>query len=403
MLTERIVVTAGHCLAKDLTEKGELRFETSSLWVTQPGADMSTDAIASRVKVGKVILVPGYQNYWIPDKRDRRTQRDDIAFIFLEEPLKTGYTIPIATQEEIKVLKRIGGSITHFGYGLQAENQVDQKPYKLTLKVEDLIDQEFDTNKLLFTREDGRALCPGDSGGPWYSDFNGVTKIVAVTVAAGGCRGALDPRGASLGTLIYPYLELMKLEWDKYLIEEVDIKNARNKMEADKAIAAKELQIKIEAAKLSGTYAQDTSGCHSRGVKAFLQKRTETGWIDVKENDGWVGDSSCAATHPVVPWNILEFEASTEFRWRIFSPGNWEAFTLSFNWAPKIKPIPVVSPTASPIPTAEPTPLTSPTPVNTSAPTATKLGKTITCISGKKIKKVTGSTPKCPAGYKLKK
>jgi hypothetical protein len=29
--------------------------------------------------------------------------------------------------------------------------------------------------------------------------------------------------------------------------------------------------------------------------------------------------------------------------------------------------------------------------------------KTITCIKGKTIKKVTGTNPKCPAGYKLKK
>jgi len=29
--------------------------------------------------------------------------------------------------------------------------------------------------------------------------------------------------------------------------------------------------------------------------------------------------------------------------------------------------------------------------------------KTITCIKGKLIKKVTGTNPKCPVGYKLKK
>ena len=81
MLTERIVVTAGHCMAADASSGGKLRFDTEQIWVTQPGAEMLVDDIGTRVKVAKVVLVPGYENYWDPAKRDRRTQRDDIAFI----------------------------------------------------------------------------------------------------------------------------------------------------------------------------------------------------------------------------------------------------------------------------------------------------------------------------------
>jgi hypothetical protein len=32
-----------------------------------------------------------------------------------------------------------------------------------------------------------------------------------------------------------------------------------------------------------------------------------------------------------------------------------------------------------------------------------KLPKTIVCVKGKAIKKITGNSPKCPAGYKPKK
>jgi len=35
--------------------------------------------------------------------------------------------------------------------------------------------------------------------------------------------------------------------------------------------------------------------------------------------------------------------------------------------------------------------------------TAVTTKKTITCVKGKTTKKVTGTNPKCPAGYKLKK
>ena len=54
------------------------------------------------------------------------------------------------------------------------------------------------------------------------------------------------------------------------------------------------------------------------------------------------------------------------------------------------------------LPIVEPTPVVTPTPVAT--PTAKPVvKKTITCIKGKKTVKRTGTSPKCPAGYKLKK
>jgi hypothetical protein len=49
-----------------------------------------------------------------------------------------------------------------------------------------------------------------------------------------------------------------------------------------------------------------------------------------------------------------------------------------------------------------PTPVVTPTPVAT--PTAKPVvKKTITCVKGKKTVKKTAVSPKCPAGYKLKK
>jgi hypothetical protein len=53
---------------------------------------------------------------------------------------------------------------------------------------------------------------------------------------------------------------------------------------------------------------------------------------------------------------------------------------------------PVVVPT--------PTPTATPTPVAT---TATVIKKTITCVKGTKSVKKTAISPKCPAGYKVKK
>lgn len=55
---------------------------------------------------------------------------------------------------------------------------------------------------------------------------------------------------------------------------------------------------------------------------------------------------------------------------------------------------------SDPVPSAKPTNAASPTPTSSS-----KIGaksKTITCVKGKALKKVTGITPKCPTGYKIK-
>lgn len=400
MLTERIVVTAGHCMAAEASAGGKLRFDTDQIWVTQPGADMASDDLATRVKVSKVVLIPGYENYWEPAKSDRRTQRDDIAFIFLDAPLKDGYTIPIATAAEVSQLKNSGALITHFGYGLQEQNKVDQKPYKLSLRVLPNGDPYLGSEKTIFTQEDGRALCPGDSGGPWYADFNGVTKIVAVTVAAGGCRGSLDPRGATLGTLIHPYVDFMKAEWDKFLLEESALKAAREQAAAAKIKAEEDLKRIIDTAKKDGTYIQDNSGCHARGVQAVLQIQSVTGWVDFKPIEGWVDSPACSASHPVQPWNIIESQSAIELRWRIWNPGSWEAFTKPFFFYPVSKV--ASTPNSAPTPIATPTPTVSAEtkPVVTPKPTPKS---TIICVKGKSKKKVVGTKPKCPTGYKIQK
>jgi len=363
MLTERIIVTAGHCLAADATSGGKLRFDVEQLWVTQPGADMASDDLSTRVKVSKIVLIPGYENYWEPAKGDRRTQRDDIAFMFLDAPLKVGYTIPIANAVEVSQLKNSGALITHFGYGLQEQNKVDQKPYKLSLRVLPNSDQYLDANKTIFTQEDGRALCPGDSGGPWYADFNGVTKT-------------------------------------------------REQAAAAKVKAEQDLKWSIETAKKDGTYIQDSSGCHSRGVQATLQLQSANGWLNLKPADGWAEALGCSPTHPVQPWNIIETQSPLELRWRIWVPGSWEAFTKPFIYSPvnKVAPTPTPTPVASPTPTpiATPTPVASPTPTPSAEVKPVVTAKpnpksTITCSKGKLKKKLVGTKPKCPAGYKIQK
>lgn len=61
---------------------------------------------------------------------------------------------------------------------------------------------------------------------------------------------------------------------------------------------------------------------------------------------------------------------------------------ISFKLMEGVKPLAIPSPTATPAATLMPQPV--------------KVTKTITCVKGKMLKKVTGVSPKCPTGYKKK-
>ena len=75
---------------------------------------------------------------------------------------------------------------------------------------------------------------------------------------------------------------------------------------------------------------------------------------------------------------------------------------------PTNQPTPVKSPTQLPTPMPEPTPSQSsnaqpsPTPSPMASTKSAPLKITISCVKGKSVKKVTGTAPKCPAGYKKK-
>jgi hypothetical protein len=63
-----------------------------------------------------------------------------------------------------------------------------------------------------------------------------------------------------------------------------------------------------------------------------------------------------------------------------------DVYTQTFEIIDSNKPVVVPTPVATPTPTAKPV-----------------VKKTITCVKGKKTIKKTAVSPKCPAGYKLKK
>jgi hypothetical protein len=191
----------------------------------------------------------------------------------------------------------------------------------------------------------------------------------------------------------------MKTEWEKFLAEESSLKRAREEAAAAKIKAEEESKKVIETAKANGTYIQDTSGCHARGVQAVLQIQSSKGWIDFKPIEGWVDSPGCISTHPVQPWNVIEREPFLELRWRIWNPGAWEAFSKPFFHTPIL----ISSPTPTPKPSPSPTPSPTPSSLQLKPSATPKPTTTIMCVKGKTKKKVVGIRPKCPIGYRIQK
>ncbi len=387
MLTERIVVTAAHCVIKDQGAAPELRWNISDIYVSQPGADVTRDDIETRVRVLKVVTRDDFINTWKPEINDRRTQINDIAFLFLEKPLVKGYSIPIATDAEINAAIARADLVTHYGYGLQTQNTQSHSPWTTQMPLIDRSDAHLDKAKVLYTREGPTAMCPGDSGGPLYINVGGVQKIAGVLVAASGCRGNPPYNGGTLGTRVAPYMEMADAAWKVFLTDE-------DAATRSAAVALSELEARRTQALADGTY-QSAGGCHAQGISAELQILDSTStWKVIAPAIGWnKSGPGCPSTHPTEPWTIVNLQSNSTLRWRFWST-TWSVYGETFKWDGR---------TSSP--PRSTSVIMGPSSQKTAKESATGSVKktTITCSKGVLLKKVSATKPQCPVGWKLKK
>jgi hypothetical protein len=380
LLTERIVVTAAHCVIADQGKAPDLRWDIKDIYVSQPGADVTRDDVASRVHVAQVVTVPDFINTWKPEIRDYRTQINDIAFLFLDSPLVKGYSIEIASEEEIKAAYSSNQKVTHYGYGLQSPTTQNHAPWTMQLPLVTNFDEHLDPAKVMYVQEGPSALCPGDSGGPWYLEVNGVKKIAAVTVAASGCRGNMPYNGKALGTRIYPYIQMMNAKWDEFLASEKQIKEAA----ATKVLEDQRL---LDTAKANGTYLTP-GGCHAYNINAELQYlNSDDKWSVAAPAMGWVASADgCPKTHPTMPWTTVPFSEKSQLRWRFWST-SFDVLGDPFIWQPPVKSSPIPSPTS-----------VASKPVI--AENTTK-AQTYKCKKKQIIKTFKGLSKKCPKGWTI--
>jgi hypothetical protein len=225
------------------------------MFVTQPGVDVRSDDVTTRVKVGKVFFPVRYEAFFDSSIGDFRGAKNDIAFLFLEKPLVPGYSIPVASQEEFESIQTSGFAVDHFGYGLQNQNGADGKPYTVTsLTRARKYGFENDPTQLISGDYGFPSVCGGDSGGPVYGTFKGVYKLIAVVNGGGGCFPNLGPTSGAYSRAIFSYLDSAMSDWKKFEIELKAKQEAELKAQqeaATKAASAKKTTINCIKGKLT--------------------------------------------------------------------------------------------------------------------------------------------------------
>lgn len=417
LITSRIVLTAAHCLGKPGKYPGVIKNNHWGYWVSRPGVDFKSDDLSTRIQSAYIVITDDYTNSYDPKSNDYTTTIHDIAFIFLREPIEIASYPKVASGEEVKRLKAERASITHYGYGLSDKGIQTGKPKKVELKIRPR-ERSYELNNVvaenfsIITDETGvGALCPGDSGGPWYAQLDGKLLIVANTVGASGCGGPGSGTGGTFGTLVHQYESLLRKKWDYFQANESEILGWQAKAEAEAAGKLEAERIatekQISDAQSLGQYYEEDTGCHAQNLIGALQANEAGNWRDVAPALGWLKSSSCPSSNPVKPWTIYQPKNGELLRWRIQALGQWEVFTSPFqerttSYLSRVATERVAAELKAKQEAEAKAAAELKAKQEAEARAAVKKKTTITCVKGKIVRKVTAVSPKCPDGYKKK-
>lgn len=406
--SERVVITAAHCVIKEQGRASEFRFSLDNFYVSQTGINWkNSNSKINAVRVLKIWTEPDYFNRWNPEQNQKETTINDVAFLFLEKPLAGKHISRGANSSELEDFKRGSGTAFQLGYGCiggkdSSSLVYDGSPYRV-----DGITGTPRTDPYIPLRErhlqidypTGTSLCPGDSGGPLLMQKGDEVLYIGTIYAGGGwlnVSGNLSARGGEASvTVFWPFQGKLDVELDKFLKSE----------KAESERVAKELEAKQETEKAllrdreiaikENTLYMDKTGCHWNGSNAELQILNDGVWRSLVRAKGWDIVANCPSTHPVQPWTVAEIEQISKLRWRYWVVGQFDVLGNEFQSQLSTK-------AAADIAAADKTAAELKARQEVAAKAATNKKTTITCIKGKLTKKVTAVKPKCPVGYKKK-
>jgi hypothetical protein len=412
----RVVITAAHCVVIEEGKAGEWRTSIENLYVSHTGIDWSDpSSISKRSKVLKIWVDPNYFNRYKPELSEVQTQKNDIAFLFLDEPLAGKHLDRSASQDETNEFRLGKIPATHIGYGCigSIDGNVianDGKPYRLdgvtgTTRTDP---SKLNSNDVYLGLDYpfGTSLCPGDSGSGLYFEREGKAIFLATIFAGGGWQSAaqkdVTKRGEAGAIAFWTFKETYEIELRKFLDEERELRES---------ITLKKQQVQQvrKLAEENGSFYREQTGCHARGVNAELQILENGIWRSLVAAQGW--DETCdLKTSPVQPWAIADVPPGSLLRWRIWSPGSWDVSTEPFQeTTSRFRELKAEAKAAAELKAKQEAEAKAAAELKAKQEAeakakadAAKKKSTITCIKGKTVKKVNAVNPKCPSGYKKK-
>lgn len=236
LYSERIVLTAGHCLHNMQSKQ---RFDFANV---QIGAPNETYTVSSkRMPVVKSFLATNWGNFgWSDEVNFNPT--GEFGIYILKEPIKVIGKVEVATAEKVKELTNSNTLVTTIGYGKQTADdsysglpsrtpkyaQFPLVPYETVKTLVDMAlnfhgKKKYNMTIHVLQIPGGPSTCSSDSGSPFYVKENStIFYIGPLSNGIGGipnCSGKpwADSKMYMGSVAAYDYLNLI-LEAEKYVI-----------------------------------------------------------------------------------------------------------------------------------------------------------------------------------------
>ncbi len=194
LLDENVIATAAHCV---IDSNGAVR---NDIWISPAGADLATSPKLS--PAAQVFAVAGWKN------TSTSVVSDDIAFVISKSSLGKPIFSKILSVAEVKAL--YGQSVILSGYGRKGALQAaSQKPIFLQQRVIDWVIQGYPLGTYTHVMAtDTETPCPGDSGGPIFKEDAGKFYAVGVIAGGNGCTTIRRKEEREIGFIISAFNSL---------------------------------------------------------------------------------------------------------------------------------------------------------------------------------------------------
>jgi len=379
LLDENVIATAAHCVI-DLN--GTVR---NDIWISPAGADLATSPKLS--PAAQVFAVAGWKN------TSTSVVSDDIAFVISKTSLGKPIFTKILTAAEVKAL--YGQSVILSGYGRKGALQAaSQKPLFLQQRVIDWVIQGYPLGTYTHVMAtDTETPCPGDSGGPIFKEDAGKYYAVGVIAGGNGCTTVSRKEEREVGFIISAFSTLyqqaltatkaapyapqnlettesngqVKVSWPEVANKLLISTTAYEVVDSNKKVLCRAEQISIFRNARECSFALDTQsagpinlvpvGIKSTGAPIDLKLDAAISRLKSAATDRAAADAKAAADRAAADAKAAADRAAADAK----AAADRAAADAK---AAAVKKI------------------------------------TITCVKGKLTKKVSGTNPKCPSGYK---